>query len=82
MNPEQALTEVEKILDAARPARTGVYTLRIVDKKMVLERGHQAVGLDGVLASLTSRDINEGLTPAAWNRIRNRYAIFHKRGLI
>lgn len=82
MDPELALNDIEKLLATRRPATPGIYTLRILDKSIVLERGHQAAGIDGILASLTSRDINEGITSQTWNRIRDRYAIFHKRGLI
>ena len=82
MNIEQHLQAIAKYLDTQRPAHAGTYVLRIIDKSIKLEHGCQTCDSEGVLAVLTSRDINEGCTPGRWNNIRDRFAIFQKRGLI
>ena len=82
MNPEEALTEIAHILEMARPATPGQYVLRILDKTIKLCKDGTPSQIDGVLAVLTSRDINEGPTRPMWNRIHDRFAIFQKRGMI
>lgn len=82
MNPEQALTHIGKLLDDLRPATSGLYHLRIIDKQITIDKDPARTELDGELAVLTSLDINEGCSKLMWHRIHDRFAIFQKRGLI
>lgn len=82
MNPEQALTDIAKVIDNARPATPGLYRLLIVNKQITLHNKPLIPDCDGLLASLTSRDINDGPSARMWNQIHDRFAKFQKRGLI
>lgn len=82
MNPEQALTEIGKLIDDLRPATPGLYHVRIDKEQIHIVKDPARTALDGELAILTSLDINEGCSTLMWTRIRDRYALFNKRGLI
>lgn len=82
MNPEIFLVDVEILLCNSRPAGPGRYTLRLDNKQPVLSKGDPAIKKDTVLAVLTSKDINEGITLRTWNKIRDRFAILQKRGQV
>lgn len=80
MNPEHFLNKVQTAIEAIRPAPSGMYSLLLVDGEPKITVGDISRINSQVLAVLTSIDINEGLTPRAWNRIRDRFAIFQARG--
>lgn len=79
MNPERFLRKVEALLDGARPAGRGIYTLYLKDDLPLLIHGESLPTTPNTLAVLLSNDINEGLTNRRWQQIKDRYAIFTKR---
>lgn len=82
MNPETALNEIATIFQEATPVTPGRYHLRIVQKQLLLDKDPSLTEVEGTLAILLSKDINEGPTIDTWTQIKNRFAIFQKRGLI
>lgn len=75
MNPEHFLMTAAKAIEAKRPARKGLYTLYYNFGEPIVRHASDECPPGIILATLTSKDVNQGLTQARWNLIRDRYAI-------
>ena len=82
MNPAKKLQEVADLLDRVRPTDPGLYAIYIQDHKICFSRDTGHTDKLPTLARLNSIDVNQGLMPKQWQRIQDRIAIFHKRGIL
>ena len=80
MNPEQFLTKVSQLLSKKSPVPSGLYVLYLEDHQPLLTCYGFKPTPQYVLAILRSGDINVGITSKMWTQIKDRYAIFTKRG--
>lgn len=82
MNPEELLEQVADLLEAARPASSGIYSLFIADGKIRLGKGIYSRTFGYPLARFDSRDINEGISGPRWNRIAASIRRLKKEGIL
>lgn len=82
MDANQLLDDVAGLLELYRPAGPGTYVL-------YAENGKIRFGLHSlfwkcgyIIATLTSRDVNEGPGVHKWHRIEDKIRIFMKQGVL
>ena len=82
MRKEHPLITVARILDARRPVDRGAYILYAKDKKIRLCKEQNKPNGYRTILRLISRDINDGLTMAVWDRADARIRKLRKEGIL
>ena len=69
MTPEQHLNQIAQMLSKLKPARPGLSVIELIDGIIGVYDYYRLPSNGTRLACLTSKDINEGLTPKAWSNL-------------
>ena len=82
MTTNQLLEQITILLEMHKPVMSGMYVL-FVENEDVRFGLRSLFGKGGcVIATLSSWDVNAGLTSKMWQRIEDRIRIFKRQGVL